>query len=1584
MDEGSKVFKKSSYGLQEAPSSSSSSSTCSSCERSPLFIEASGHFLACKKYGSNVMFERQALENCLFSESLSVDRLFREKKMNSLLASWNRPFVSWNLLKIILSTGLTQRALKDMLNHYKPFEAYPKDLRLDDKSFSKDKILINGLHIPFKVLQGSQVYLDILEAFTLIGKLKIAMTNQWKEVDRILETNNISCEDAFKPRKDKKPVGAKKWYGNRSHIKMDALKYLAEVLVSDEEKKKYLSLLFDHLLNEVNSIVNEKKQIYDEFEAEVLAIQGNKSDLEAIKFEHSDQSENKKGEVIGTEICDSACGRKYHFTIRCCRLNHILTLADKTVGYIVKEDQIFLDKCNAFSALGRMYVIRCSDYRKSDKILESSGLDPKQHYLLERRNYSKSNPRNRRTHISMEAFITLVHMGFADSVKNTSLLQSIKCIVDDAFVLKEKCENYFKVSTTTEEEESEDDLPIHQEESGIESGTSSDGCGSGKNSPSTDVAGGSCDGYDGSDSEDEGILENVNLLFDVVDSNNKSCLNIGDLVVPFQIVNDIVYLDKKTIFQLFKINQSGPYYRVYRVIDKILEDSNVCLDDAFLYEGRKRCYISTKALKVLFEHDFLANSGSKDALVERLNELESQKESLKTNRILNLKSFEPIPFKSCKNTVYVNTLQLMKVVGFSPSYVDNNPSKAYFVVNKLLSQRGINVDSCFLKQGKSKYVFISLHAVILLFQTEFGPFKDKSKLMNEILDSLKEHGLVHEKKTTKRSRSNNITVGCDFPRLKYRIKNDMIYIHRKSLFEHLGLEKVIMSGPKGFEPINVILTNCGLDLNTSYIQSRQEKYSYISLEGVLLILDSQNPLMVCLENRERFYTSLLITIQSSIGSLIMSRGNEVILSNEKIPCKFNRNRLYLLRHTCYSLSGLYDKSSSFKNSEYDIYEYPSAPLKDRGFSTEDCFFSDCGDDYAYISVDALLILMNLDGDLANRSNSGVRHQWENIIAAINVEVPKLKIRVKMEKFRSNLIKYLINCYLECLKNPNKKATNVELIDLVTETEDEDNFEPGSIKKIKVDEFDIIQLPQNSETSLSLSEESNTIAFTSEFTSIKSQILSNSREGMIGDWEVKRIDDELVRLVINPGYGSARKMSFIHPDVAAILSYEFLIQPDLRFAFFINEQQVPSKLLKDIVDSASESVETVGKGLVDCSGNDIDNIESVCSKIVVDSTFIGSSQNGRTYAGTVRSKNCKVLAESRVSDTCSECGNLNKLVINRSVLTDEALRMEESSSSGSSSSKLDDLKTLSSLSHFHQRSVWKIESTNATGCHFATTIVVHKVDISSNLEAKVTLNGSEIRKVFDEFRKKKTNFFCLFIDIAQSSIVRQILHKIWKPIFHEYGMKLSKECPLHFSRDIYKYQELAKLHYRVNLWTCGFCGKSFFKENNLDFHIARSHSHHTLAGDEAVCLADYCDIFRCKGFELDGDNSIFNETNGKSSNSDGNKALVVGPPQELAFLINAGEREINSEAYIGLSGDLDSLLKKRNSELNNEGKETSSKPRDREFTKKRRSSIIEDLDNRAPPNDDDHHESFSNWLFHPEIKEKCDTIMMEDIHRKCQS
>jgi hypothetical protein len=54
-------------------------------------------------------------------------------------------------------------------------------------------------------------------------------------------------------------------------------------------------------------------------------------------------------------------------------------------------------------------------------------------------------------------------------------------------------------------------------------------------------------------------------------------------------------------------------------------------------------------------------------------------------------------------------------------------------------------------------------------------------------------------------------------------------------------------------------------------------------------------------------------------------------------------------------------------------------------------------------------------------------------------------------------------------------------------------------------------------------------------------------------------------------------------------------------------------------------------------------------LTIDSKFIGSSQSGRTYAGSVRSKDCSVLADSRVSDTCRACANLRNIVINRSVL-----------------------------------------------------------------------------------------------------------------------------------------------------------------------------------------------------------------------------------------------------------------------------------------------------------------------------------------------
>ena len=56
----------------------------------------------------------------------------------------------------------------------------------------------------------------------------------------------------------------------------------------------------------------------------------------------------------------------------------------------------------------------------------------------------------------------------------------------------------------------------------------------------------------------------------------------------------------------------------------------------------------------------------------------------------------------------------------------------------------------------------------------------------------------------------------------------------------------------------------------------------------------------------------------------------------------------------------------------------------------------------------------------------------------------------------------------------------------------------------------------------------------------------------------------------------------------------------------------------------ELVETVAK-----SGTAIGHGED---DVYVDRKFVGSSANGRNYAGTVRSRRCLVLAKSKIADT----------------------------------------------------------------------------------------------------------------------------------------------------------------------------------------------------------------------------------------------------------------------------------------------------------------------------------------------------------------
>nr|XP_032510732.1 uncharacterized protein LOC116765375 [Danaus plexippus plexippus] len=97
----------------------------------------------------------------------------------------------------------------------------------------------------------------------------------------------------------------------------------------------------------------------------------------------------------------------------------------------------------------------------------------------------------------------------------------------------------------------------------------------------------------------------------------------------------------------------------------------------------------------------------------------------------------------------------------------------------------------------------------------------------------------------------------------------------------------------------------------------------------------------------------------------------------------------------------------------------------------------------------------------------------------------------------------------------------------------------------------------------------------------------------------------------------------------------------------------------------------------------------------------------------------------------------------------------------------------------------------------------------------------------------------------SKIVRKVIENKWLPVLERFQVKLPLECPFHPARDIFAPQHAAKQQHRSSQWTCAFCGKSFYEERHLDTHFDQRHRHQINKAEDAVCLADYCDIMRCQ-------------------------------------------------------------------------------------------------------------------------------------------
>ena len=268
-------------------------------------------------------------------------------------------------------------------------------------------------------------------------------------------------------------------------------------------------------------------------------------------------------------------------------------------------------------------------------------------------------------------------------------------------------------------------------------------------------------------------------------------------------------------------------------------------------------------------------------------------------------------------------------------------------------------------------------------------------------------------------------------------------------------------------------------------------------------------------------------------------------------------------------------------------------------------------------------------------------------------------------------------------------------------------------------------------------------------------------GRIGDWEVTTSNIEVTKMSVRPGYGASRKGSFLQPDYAAILRYSLTLAPG-SCILTINEHEINSNVL-DIILDRGEKEGTLSflyqlLSLRPCFGSFSPELVETVSKslnkqelsgLYIDTNFIGTSSSGRTYAGTVRAKDCDFLAGDRVSDCCNYCKKLDKVTINRSILAQETEEILEDNSDKKSNS-CGGGKT-------GQKSVWQLATTSEDGCSFlcpqvqsfntslphafdgssqATSIVNHRVEISNNLKVLVELSDRAVSCTFPEFQKDR--------------------------------------------------------------------------------------------------------------------------------------------------------------------------------------------------------------------------------------------------------
>eukprot|EP00092_Neocalanus_flemingeri_P001505 GFUD01001606.1.p1 GENE.GFUD01001606.1~~GFUD01001606.1.p1 ORF type:complete len:1654 (-),score=563.80 GFUD01001606.1:789-5750(-) len=1421
-------------------------------------VQVLGYDLFYRHYGSMVLFKTSSVMDML-SKSLPlsdssllenvVDKSGGAQNALFLEDTWKRAFISWNALRVIINGGLLDLAIRDLLLSARVQGDIDSDIQ--DEQVSRcnslqDNLVINMIEVKFKV-RGGTVYLEVLSAFTALDRLHEALEGCWTKVDQLLASQGLSQKAAFKKRGAGRAGGLSAGGGlSRNYMTLQAFCIISQGHKARDRVKSLVKMV-DQLKEKEKSICREIQQTVDMILRTSCIVPGEK--VASLSLAEEGESQ------LGHKYCgNSLCGRGYHFVMRCCGKSHVLRLGGQAVGYVRKKGRIFLEKCAAFGVLGKMYVIRCSDYRKTDKILleKCQGETVESNFLFEHDDVNLG--RNRRTHVSLDAFITLVQAGFADPCKYETLVSCVDKVREEyQDNRRDSCEEMEVIDLSDSDVEVDDKMKMNAEES-------SSGIESEEFSPTTPRK-------SFKDPESDGDFDN-----DV-----RDFVDILGTRIATKAVDNKVFLEKTSVLTL--VDSPSLLQKGHRAVDKLLEENGVCLDEAFLYEGRQRGFISSTALKIVLKSELLQEFEQRAELLQEISKLEKSADLMKECQLLVLKSFDNIRFRLVGGTVHLDSLKLLKLAGFSSSYVYQAPSKANLLLCKILSDRGVNTQHCFVKHGKSKYAFISLSAAHTLLRSEMGPLKDgerTKRLTEEIFDALKKQEII---KNVPDVIEKGIKVSEDFQPIRYKVEAGKLFLHRKSCFECLGLESAVLSSKKGYTAINSILVLGGLDLTSCYIATKQQRYSYISCLALVHLLQSRDPLMVCLRNKEQFLAGLLAALQAGAVAALGLEGGQATLQLEGevagLEFQCQNSVMYLHRHTAYTMAGLYDQADW---TDQDIYDDPTGPLAERGVDPGTSFLADGGDRFAWLSLHSLFVLMGCGPSMGEGGGDSYQTvAWRDLLSAVALQEPRLRNHIKMDNFKTILMEKVTELYIQFIEkdtevvgatgnmDPMEIESGVEsgtdsghisaaglvavgdILEIVdngsTSTKDmvarsehidlEDNLTGEHMTKGEQKTTDITidskspsvqslsptdpvpaisvshhsshlpllspeqQVPNSAPPSplphINLHSPSSSNApspYTSclpsptgslpdetcslslpqfpsltpaRYAKLQSDILSAAGGvgGHIGDWQVGQ-SGQVTTLSVRPGYGASRKGSFLHPDYAAILRYTLTLAPGMC-SLTINEQEINTTVLDTILDRGEkegtlsflyqlislrpcfgsfspELVETVSQSL------DRQDTSQQLGQLYIDTKFIGTSSSGRTYAGTVRAKECEFLAADRVSDCCSHCKLLDRLTINRSILGQEEVVKDEADKGGI----VEGGKT-------GQKSVWQLATTSEDGCNFlcpqvqsfntslphafdgsaqATTIVNHRVEISNNLKVQVELSNRSVSRTFPEFQKSR--------------------------------------------------------------------------------------------------------------------------------------------------------------------------------------------------------------------------------------------------------